>query len=109
MDSNDQNNSNPANPTSPTSPADSPDKLKYEALLSSIGEGLIVMNNEGNIITFNKAAEKMLGWSSAEAVGKPLQDILRMQYRGGDNKEATGSLDKTSKMLTQVAVGDYSL
>jgi len=57
------------------------DKLKYEAILSYIGEGLVVIDKEGKIITFNKAAESLLGWAENEAIGKNLTDIIQFDYK----------------------------
>lgn len=55
------------------------EKAKSEAMLASIGEGLIAVNMEGKIMIINKAAEKMLGWNENDLLGKdftslPLED-----------------------------------
>jgi len=57
------------------------DKLKYEAILSYIGEGLVVIDKQGKIITFNKAAESLLGYAENEAIGKNLTDIIQFDYK----------------------------
>jgi len=54
--------------------------LPYEAILANIGDGLVVTDKKGIIISFNKAAETMLGWTKEEAVGKQLQDIVVIEY-----------------------------
>lgn len=56
------------------------DKIKYEAILAYIGEGLVVINKAGKIITFNKAAETLLGWNEKEVLGKDLTDVIRIDY-----------------------------
>lgn len=43
---------------------------KDEALLSSIGEGVIATDQDGKIILINQAAERMLGWSAEQMIGK---------------------------------------
>lgn len=58
----------------------SEDKLRYEALLSSIGEGLIVTDKNGLIISFNKSAELLLGWSAQEAIGKSFGEIVKIEF-----------------------------
>jgi signal transduction histidine kinase/CheY-like chemotaxis protein len=44
---------------------------KLQAVISSIGDGLCVLDVEGRVVMLNPAAERLLGWSSAELAGKP--------------------------------------
>lgn len=48
---------------------------KFEAILRSIGDGLLVANKEGNVALINKAAADMLGWTVDEAVGKAVNVV----------------------------------
>ncbi len=48
------------------------------ATLASIGEAVITTNVAGRITYLNAAAEALLGWSAAEAVGQPLPVVLRI-------------------------------
>ncbi len=45
-------------------------RVKEEAILLSIGDGLLVTDDKGNIIIINKTAEKLLEKKSKEVVGK---------------------------------------
>lgn len=45
-------------------------------ILDSSHNGIIAVNQDGLIITFNAAAEKIMGRKSTEVLGKPLIDIL---------------------------------
>jgi PAS domain S-box-containing protein len=65
------------------------EKLRYEALLASIGQGLVVIDKHGRIITFNKAAESMLGWTAEEVMGKTLNTVIKVEYKS--NEAATKS------------------
>jgi len=56
---------------------------KYEALLSSIGDGIIATDKEGKIIFINLSAEASLGWKSEELLGKHLQEALGLYDRNG--------------------------
>jgi PAS domain S-box-containing protein len=53
-----------------------------EALLAStlraMSEGVISLNQTETITLFNPAAEAWTGWSSAEAVGRPVEEIFRI-------------------------------
>lgn len=46
------------------------EKVKDEAMLASIGEGLIAVDTDRKITIVNKAAETMLGWKIEELIGK---------------------------------------
>lgn len=53
------------------------DKKKTESVIRSIAEGLVVVNAEGKVIMMNPAAEKLLGSSRKDKVGRPLLDNLK--------------------------------
>ena len=48
------------------------------ATLRSIGDGVIVCDHEGNVISINHAAETLTGWTSAEAMGHPVEEIFHI-------------------------------
>jgi PAS domain S-box-containing protein len=48
------------------------------ATLSSIGDAVISTDTRGAITFLNPVAERLTGWSTAEAVGKPLPSIFRI-------------------------------
>ena len=53
-------------------------KERYRATLASIGEGVITTDVEGRISLLNPEAERLTGWSEAEAQGLPLQQVLKI-------------------------------
>lgn len=55
------------------------EKAQDEAILQSIGEGLIVTDKNGIIIKVNRACEEMLGWAGDEAIGKKITDMIPME------------------------------
>ncbi len=59
------------------------EKAKDEAILSSIGEGLIATNKEGKVIRINRQAERMFDWQMKDAIGKPVQELIRMEDEKG--------------------------
>ncbi len=52
------------------------ERIKYETMLQSIGDGVISTDNNGRITLMNNAAEKLTGWKLHDALGKPLEDVF---------------------------------
>jgi PAS domain S-box-containing protein len=51
-------------------------RSKNEAILTSIGDGLVVVDKEGKISYINKSFEEMLGWRTQEIVGKSMVQVV---------------------------------
>jgi PAS domain S-box-containing protein len=64
---------NPHDPAS--SELQSPDR--FEAILSSISDGVFTVDTMGRITCFNRAAEAITGFSKEEAIGRPCHTIFR--------------------------------
>jgi len=54
------------------------DRERAEAALRSLGEGVIVTETDGRIHLLNPEAERLLGWSSEDAVGRRLEEVFRI-------------------------------
>lgn len=54
------------------------DYLNY--ILESMSDGVIAINPEGEITTFNRSATQVLGYSSEEAVGKPFEALFARTF-----------------------------
>ena len=50
----------------------------YASMLASIADAVVAVDTLGEISFLNAAAVALTGWTRAEALGKPLQDVLRM-------------------------------
>jgi len=48
------------------------------ATLDSIGEAVLRTDPHGNITYLNRIAERMTGWERAEALGRPVMEVLRI-------------------------------
>jgi diguanylate cyclase (GGDEF)-like protein/PAS domain S-box-containing protein len=48
------------------------------ATLNSIGAGVLRTDLRGNVTYLNRFAEKMTGWPREEALGRPVEDVLRL-------------------------------
>lgn len=53
-------------------------KAKDEAMLSSIGEGLVATDEKGKIVLVNKVFEQLLGWQAKDVYGKQLTAVISM-------------------------------
>ncbi|HEY4477977.1 MAG TPA: ATP-binding protein [Candidatus Paceibacterota bacterium] len=53
-------------------------KAKDEAMLLSIGEGLVATGKDGNIVFVNRAFEDLLGWREEEVQGKLFVNLVQM-------------------------------
>lgn len=53
-------------------------RAKDEAILASIGDGLVATDKSGRILLVNKAFERLLGWKEAEVQGKLLSNVVPM-------------------------------
>jgi PAS domain S-box-containing protein len=67
-------------------------KAQDEALLTSIGDGVIAIGTSGLIIFANKSAELTLGWGVEEMIGKTWQNFLTAYEQNG--KETTVLADQ---------------
>ncbi len=59
-------------------------KVKDEAVLESIGDGVVATDKNGRIILMNNAAEALLGYKSKELLGKMLVDVVRIEDAKGN-------------------------
>ena len=55
---------------------ESEEKLKIT--LNSIGDGVIVSNTESLVTSMNPEAERLTGWKSSDACGKPLEKVFNI-------------------------------
>jgi len=69
------------------------EKEHLDVTLSSIGDGVITTDTEGEIVMLNKVAEKLTEWSSEEAVGRPLEEVLNM-VNESTNKKCDSPVEK---------------
>lgn len=56
------------------------EKERVDAIIRSIGEGLVVVDGEGKIQFMNPAAEKLLGLSQSGAKGVPVPELVKGQH-----------------------------
>ncbi len=67
----------------------------YEALIQSSGDAIVAKDIEGNVLSWNPAAEKLFGWSSEEMVGQSIRRLLPQDLQ-----------DEEDMILSRIRVGD---
>lgn len=60
------------------------EKSEDEALLRSIGEGVVATDREGKITFTNEAAQMMLGWRIEDIQGKSFLDVVSVENENGE-------------------------
>jgi PAS domain S-box-containing protein len=59
-------------------------KAFSDAILSSIGDGLVVADKKGKITYVNQAFEKMVGWKSREVLGRYVVEVMPRESEKGE-------------------------
>src|SRR5262249_17924478 len=57
--------------------------------VGNMGEGLYTVNGEGCVTAMNRAAEKLLGWTTEELLGRKMHDMTHYKHRDGTAFPAT--------------------
>lgn len=79
-------------------------RAKDEAILASIGDGLVATDKAGRILLVNKAFERLLGWKEADVRGKSLSAVTPMRDSVG--KIVSQSQRPVTKMLKDGSAAD---
>ena len=74
-------------------------RSRNEAILTSIGDGLVVVDKGGKINYINKSFEEMLGWKSQEIIGKSMVEVVPREDLHGIE------VSFKERILTQVLAG----
>jgi len=79
------------------------------ALVQAIGDALIVSDVEGRVVVWNAAAERLFGWTEAEALGQRMDMIIPERLRkrhwdGYDKSMQTGETRYAHDVLRVPAV-----
>jgi PAS domain S-box-containing protein len=55
---------------------------QYRALVATAGDAIVTMNEHGQVLSFNNAAERLFGWTAAEMIGRKLTHLMPERFRG---------------------------
>lgn len=75
-------------------------KLRLDAIMESAGDGIITMDEDGIIESFNPAAERIFGYSGQEIVGKPANMLLPQSKRNKNDGMLTHFLTTGEKKIS---------
>ena len=59
------------------------EKVKDEALLVSIGEGILATDSQGKITIVNRVAERIIGWRAADIIGRKATEVVLVMDESG--------------------------
>lgn len=57
-------------------------EVNLQAVIETVHDGIITIDNRGSILTFNSAAQKQFGYLSDEVIGKNVKCLMPEPYRG---------------------------
>jgi PAS domain S-box-containing protein len=60
------------------------EKIRAVAIVQNIGEGVVATDEEGFVASMNRAAERILGWSAHELIGKNFITSIPMRDEAGN-------------------------
>jgi PAS domain S-box-containing protein len=83
--------------------------VNLEAMVAAIGDALVVADHEGRVIVWNAAAERLFGWTEAEAMGQRMDMIVperlrQRHWEGYDKSMETGKTRYAHDVLRVPAV-----
>lgn len=76
---------------------------RLAGLLDSAMDAIITVDEQQSIVLYNRAAEKIFGWTSEEAIGAPLEKLIPQRYRGNHGSHVR-RFDRTG--VTSRRMGD---
>lgn len=57
------------------------ERLRYQAnLLDNVSDAIISIDNNYHITTWNRAAERIYGWTEQEVIGRHINEVVQPQY-----------------------------
>lgn len=63
-------------------------------ILDSVGEGVIAVNDQQRVTLFNRGAEQLLGLSAAEAMNRPIDEVLNFQQELALAGDSSGAIQQ---------------
>ena len=83
------------------------ERVKDEAILSSIADGLFMVDQNGTIELINNAAENIFGYKKGEVLGKKITDVFPIKSKEGNGIESDKRPALMSLQSQKVSTGIY--
>ena len=77
-------------------------RARLEALTRSMSDALVAVDPDGRVVTFNPAAERLLGRLVHEALGHPIDRVLDIRAPEGTVAATLGASDSEEQVVAQV-------
>ena len=83
---------------------------QFRAITESAPEGIVIVDNDGNILSWSNGARKIFGYTAEEIIGRPASDLLPAgHYRqshehGMEDLHETGHYGKMGKVFESVGL-----
>jgi PAS domain S-box-containing protein len=84
---------------------------RLETVVNSMGDGLIAVDDQGRVVTYNPAAATILGRSRGKVLGKPLDQVVEIRDAegrpvplGGELRRGTAFVQRADGRLVPVAI-----
>ncbi|KKB64911.1 diguanylate cyclase [Robbsia andropogonis] len=74
---------------------------RYQALVDLAYDAIVTMDQQHNITLFNRAAENMFGYTSAEVLGRPIVTLLPEKFRAGHPRKVQQFADTYQPRVRQ--------
>ncbi len=68
--------------------------VPLEQLLAAVGQAVIATDLEGRVVYWNPAAERMYGWPTSEALGRPASELIVPVAHVADGREIFESVSR---------------
>jgi PAS domain S-box-containing protein len=83
--------------------------IDLQAMVAAIGDAVVVTDRGGRVVVWNPAAERLFGWTEAEAMGERMDMIIperlrQRHWEGYDKSMATGKTRYAHDVLRVPAV-----
>jgi PAS domain S-box-containing protein len=69
------------------------DRRTYAAALRSTADAVALTNQDGRLVFINPAGERLTGWTSSDALGRPFDEVVRITPMRDDPDPTGGKLD----------------
>jgi PAS domain S-box-containing protein len=80
---------------------------RYSVTLSSIGDAVIATDPHARVTFLNPVAEKLTGWSLADAIGRPLAEVFRIMNEQ-TRQPVENPADKVLRLGTVIGLANHT-